>query len=63
MAELECKCGPDGIDSKCVHWGGGIGIPVPDPRCDCYACDEARGGAHVEHVSAFEKARRARPST
>lgn len=50
MPEQECNCGPDGVDAKCVHLGDAQGNPVPDPSCNCYACDEARGGPKVRHV-------------
>lgn len=51
----ECQCGPDGIDSKCVHLGGAFHNPIPAVDCDCYACDEARGGPKVVHLTAYEK--------
>lgn len=33
----------DGLfDSKDIHLGGVYGNPVPDPKCNCHACDKAR---------------------
>lgn len=37
-----CTCGGGLIDTRCVHAGEGAGNPMPDPRCTCWGCQEAR---------------------
>jgi len=53
--ERICKCGDQGIDARCVHYGQ---LPPGHPSCDCYSCEEKRGKPKTTHMSACEKRKR-----